>query len=903
MPGNLAKTLSGLIVAETFESYPNGWTFSQSGQVSGHGCLATAGVGSPRTGHAGNNMWLEILGAIGDTPDEGWVKDQWAQLVKTLNLGSGAGRVAKVFRGCGFSEPVYDDFLGSAYNGGLWTLDNGSAPTVASSIATFAVGSTAHTRLVSTTSYTRASSNNQGSMTWAFRIRNTGGATARLFAVWKGNDSDGIFLQFTSMAVQLCTKSGGSLVLGAGIAVDLTVFHTITVTWTAVPGGGFNVEMFIDGASADIHATDIGTGSDPMALGAHYSSTDYAGYDVDWLGESVQPGCAKVSFIVGTMTWFNENAGLDGRDPHSLKDNSYYPIPVASMATWQAITDTGNQTATFKVLNANVRGVGWPYDAFRRNMYFDIDDFLVMAGLLLTVNALSGGQKVELYDSGGSLRQTATCPVTNTPITFDLSGLIPSAFGFYGYMKVYDTDGITLLYTTPTMYSFGGDGWTWVGAASQIVLAADNPKIYRTGAGLSPGTATVTATMTNVATGLPVSGETLAWSCFLGSVSPASSVTDANGHASTVFTPSAAAGLGGVRCDFAGDSNYSPGFGIQLIDVYYALPAGDATKDFQVFVQGQEMPYNSGNYKLSSDFKPQTFTVTGPLGPLTGFWWAVEIYRLGVKEFQGRILTRRRVSGASAQLTITGVDETIMLQRRVANRNYLDDPKYIIQDLLTRYPTGIVAGTISLFANTISLPITYDNVYDALVQIANATGWIIRRNITNTLDFAPSFGSLKSISITVGGSSGVTADHTEDATQLDTKVVVIGNPSTLVSIFEDTASELIYGYIEEVFIVKTITAQGTLDLNAQTTLANRKVPRDTIILDWIDSLATGSYAPGDSLTVTDADAGLSGTYTVYGITRDLADAYLAKLELTTRLVTIADALQSIRSVVKDLGVL
>jgi hypothetical protein len=67
-------------------------------------------------------------------------------------------------------------------------------------------------------------------------------------------------------------------------------------------------------------------------------------------------------------------------------------------------------------------------------------------------------------------------------------------------------------------------------------------------------------------------------------------------------------------------------------------------------------------------------------------------------------------------------------------------------------------------------------------------------------------------------------------------------------------------------------------------------------------LAPASYGPFDSLTVTDSDAGLSGLYQVFTITRKLLDANMASLQLTNRIVTLADAMQAIRNVVKDLGV-
>ena len=78
--------------------------------------------------------------------------------------------------------------------------------------------------------------------------------------------------------------------------------------------------------------------------------------------------------------------------------------------------------------------------------------------------------------------------------------------------------------------------------------------------------------------------------------------------------------------------------------------------------------------------------------------------------------------------------------------------------------------------------------------------------------------------------------------------------------------------------------------------------KETISLNWIDSNATGAYAPYDTVAVTDADAELSGSYRVQVLQRNLLDANLAALELTNIVVSFADVLQLIRKDVKDMGV-
>jgi hypothetical protein len=93
-----------------------------------------------------------------------------------------------------------------------------------------------------------------------------------------------------------------------------------------------------------------------------------------------------------------------------------------------------------------------------------------------------------------------------------------------------------------------------------------------------------------------------------------------------------------------------------------------------------------------------------------------------------------------------------------------------------------------------------------------------------------------------------------------------------------------------------------LDLRAQEILAEHQDVKEKVTTDWVDSLATGAYAPHDSVTVVDSDAGLSGAYVVKSILRDLTDATKAGLELSNRLDTLADAMQSVRKTIRDLAV-
>jgi hypothetical protein len=133
-------------------------------------------------------------------------------------------------------------------------------------------------------------------------------------------------------------------------------------------------------------------------------------------------------------------------------------------------------------------------------------------------------------------------------------------------------------------------------------------------------------------------------------------------------------------------------------------------------------------------------------------------------------------------------------------------------------------------------------------------------------------------------------------------VVGKGEAAVLVSEASDQNTELTYGLIEEAFLEKGISEQGTLDLRAAEILNERKVTQETISVDWTDVDPQSDINPFDRVTVTDPDAVLSGEYCIYSITRDLTSAVKVSLELSNKTATIGDLFQSVRKDVKDLGV-
>jgi hypothetical protein len=863
MTGILVKNSTGLILAETCETYPNGWTFDKEGSNA-------AGDIIDEVAHSGGNSFRFKTKQLAAA--------QYARWYKSADAKSGANRIARTFRRQPWKGIFYDDF-----NTADSTLWQGSTPHLTSaSICTLDSPGELHSaNLGNDPNYM------PNGMTCLIKCCPDDGFR---WDGWYVTDGDSVRLEFDRESDHK-TK----LVLGHLGTIDyytiesfVREWHEWRIEWT----GGGSASVYKDGVKVlgpigtcpNVNLNQqarsmrlLGGGDD-----SNHCLIDYVGW-----GAATQ---GMASFKIGSYTVQDADQSTDT----SPLDSGYVNAGWLSAAS----APTGSQTVEIKFRNASGRYL----DMLNAEVIFD--DIVVMLDSQISIIGLLGGQKCELCDSGGSVRKTVTSPQTGTTMYMAISDLITTAYGFSGYFKVYDTDGSTLLYTTATEARWGGDAYQWIPNQTNQDITTDATQIYRSGSGLSPTTASLTVTLTDKELGTKLSDKTIIFTSNLGTCSPTNGTTDSNGQVSTTFTAGTSPGLAGVRADFAGDATYGPSAVQQLIDLYYGEVAADASKDFQIWIEGQEVLQADGSYKLSANFQPQSFNFTTPITSLTiGGWWAVEIYRRGTREYLGRIMKATWRSGSSPQLNVSGVDETIMLQRRAANKSYLDEPKLIIDDLLTRYPCGITAGSIGLYGNVIKLEATYENLYDALTQIARLTGWKFRRNADRSLDFGPDFGEVKDIIVSAGlNSAGAT--HDIDWSQVDSKVYVVGKDpeAGLVSSAESPAAELVYGLIEDVFLEKNIDEQGTLDLRAQEILSQHEEAKETVSLEWPDMLATGSYGPFDTLTVEDPDADLAGEYQVSAIIRKLQNAEYASLELVTAMITLVDAIQAIRKDIKDLAV-
>jgi RHS repeat-associated protein len=104
---------------------------------------------------------------------------------------------------------------------------------------------------------------------------------------------------------------------------------------------------------------------------------------------------------------------------------------------------------------------GWAYTLYNGGAYWDYSAMGSSSTGTLTVNNLLVGQKVEMYDSTGALKASATVASGQTSVTLNVYSASINAFPYKGYLKVYSTGG-SLQYSSPLMTDiWGGDTYSY----------------------------------------------------------------------------------------------------------------------------------------------------------------------------------------------------------------------------------------------------------------------------------------------------------------------------------------------------------------------------------------------------------------------------------------------------------
>ena len=532
--------------------------------------------------------------------------------------------------------------------------------------------------------------------------------------------------------------------------------------------------------------------------------------------------------------------------------------------------------------------------------YFFIDKLMITAGDSITVTNLQAGNKIEVYQADDTLLGSATVGGGGTSASVNCESVLIQPF--QGYIKVYDTDGITLLHTSPTQALVIGDSFAWSAGKSYMTGPAASLRIYKAGAVANPKMQAITFTLKDLVTDLPISGKLVTFSTSLGTVSPASDTTDENGEIDVALTSGASLGWAVVKAAFAGDASWCPCNGLIEVAVYDEADFGDSSKPYQVFIQGVPTAFSGGSYRKSTAFDMQDFSLILPdIDPTINAPFEVIIYRRGIKDFVGRI--SKPVRTITYNMTVPGKSNHWKLARRVANKAYTaQDPHAIIDDILTRYPAGVSQGTIGTFGTPITHEFNYETDLAVVRKLLDITGWKARLNLDDSVDFETDFGATKAVTF-VNGSKTADLVRETDFGPLDTRTFLVGDPSTLVSDKDDATAQATYGLVEQAFFDKSATTQTVLDSENQVILDSRKVPVERISGTVIDlEYAADAYDIFDWVTVTDVDAtGLSGTYRVVAIERDLTDCGTARIELSNLSLASEDLQGQVARIVKDLS--
>jgi hypothetical protein len=566
------------------------------------------------------------------------------------------------------------------------------------------------------------------------------------------------------------------------------------------------------------------------------------------------------------------------------------PTPVWENTGWLNIDGhSGDETVAIRTTCA---GLG--------QAYFFIDKLMITAGDSVTVTNLQAGNKIEVYQADDTLVGSDTVGGGETSASVNCESILIQPF--QGYIKVYDTDGVTLLHTSPTQALVIGDSFAWSAGGGYMTGPAESLRIYKTGAVANPKTQAITFTLKDVVTDLPVAGKLVTFSTSLGSVSPASDTTDANGEVDVTLTSGTSRGWAVVKASFAGDASWCTCRAFVEVAVYDEADSGDATKPYQVFVQGVPTPFSSGNYRRSVAFDMQDFTITLPdIDATINAQFEVIIYRRGIKDFVGRMTKPVRTTGFT--MTISGKSNHWKAVRRVANKIYTaQDPHAILDDLFIRYPAGLALGTIGTFGTPITQEFAYPSVLAVVQKLLDITGWRARLNLDDSCDFEPDFGAVKAVTFARKGKAGDLVRET-DFGPLNTRTFLIGDPRSLVSDKDDVTAEALHGLVEQAFFDKGATTQTVLDSENQVILDSCKAAVERISGPVIDlEYAADAYDVFDWVTVTDVDGtGLSGTYRVVAIERDLTDCGAAQLELSNLSLASEDLLAQVARIVKDLS--
>jgi len=552
--------------------------------------------------------------------------------------------------------------------------------------------------------------------------------------------------------------------------------------------------------------------------------------------------------------------------------------------TNEALTISDNVTGNVTV-NINYGRI--PHACGSAHCY--VDHLLICKNDYLTVQGVVGGQKVAIFRASDDQEiNHGTCAVGETQVAINLGADEP--FPEMVYLKVYGTDGYTLIDITLNFEVCGGDVWAWYPTTGDIILTSDAEVIYRNASETgTPKSATITATVL-YPDETPAEDVTVFFSTRIGSLSETEVQTDENGQATTVLTSSTDYGMTVVAAKCLGGNGLSPGAGFIRMHIYYDVESADAEQEFQFYVEGKQYAHGDGKYERKNDV-PGLLEVDLTENDATISKLAlVSIYRLGVQEWAG-IVTGRNIhaSGDSVSWKVKGADNSRMLSTRVIpSESYSDKtPAFILNDLLTKYPCGVTVGDLGDYT-TRTLTITFDNLtlLQAIEKIAAETGWTWRVNLDRSFDFAASFPGNASIASFVEGDVenpiGPDSDSDQNYLSAPNRIFLRGADTTTRSVATDTTSVEEVGLLEAPDFQSEIEDQEGVEIACQAELQKTIGGSESQQIYAKDTYPTGTYDVESFISVTSEKLNVDGSFAVKVFERDLSDAYWVRFELTSR---------------------
>lgn len=187
--------------------------------------------------------------------------------------------------------------------------------------------------------------------------------------------------------------------------------------------------------------------------------------------------------------------------PHSTYQTASFVMNEGVWYTMKVVVSSSNMKCyvnnvlVFDIVDLNLGKT--PFRVLRHQGYYNgewgyWDDVKIWKSNIITVTNLVQGQKVELFNASNTLLSSATVGVGENNATLDVSVLI---FPFEGYFRVYATDGVTLLYTTPLDNDiWGGDQYSILPPVGGIIISINKLEL------LMPYIAIVSVILATVAT-------------------------------------------------------------------------------------------------------------------------------------------------------------------------------------------------------------------------------------------------------------------------------------------------------------------------------------------------------------------------------------------------------------------